>query len=36
MMANDNKLPVSIGRQLNAAADNEFILLEVTDFLKTR
>lgn len=36
LVANDNNLPGSTGRQLNAAADNEFILLEVGDFLKAR
>jgi len=34
LVANDNNLPGSTGRQLHAAADNEFILLEVGDFLK--
>lgn len=36
MLANDNNLPSSTGRQLNAAADNEFILLEVADFLNAK
>lgn len=36
MVANDNNLPGSTGRRLDAAADNEFILLEVADFLKAR
>ena len=36
MVANDNNLPGSTGRQLNTAADNEFILLEVADFLKAK
>lgn len=36
MVANDNNLPGSTGRQLDAAADNEFILLDVADFLKAR
>lgn len=36
MVANDNNLPGSTGRRLDTAADNEFILLEVADFLETR
>ncbi|WP_027965714.1 esterase-like activity of phytase family protein [Halomonas halocynthiae] len=36
MVANDNNLPGSTGRQLDAAADNEFILLDVADFLNAR
>lgn len=36
MLANDNNLPGSTGRQLDAAADNEFILLDVTDFLNAQ
>lgn len=33
LVANDNNLPFSGGREIGKAADNEFILLEVTDFL---
>ena len=36
MIGNDNNLPYSSGRKLDAAADNEFALLEVTEFLATR
>lgn len=36
LVANDNNLPGSTGRQLDAAADNEFILLEAAEFLKAR
>ena len=33
MVANDNNLPFSGGREIGKAANNEFILLEVADFL---
>ncbi|MHB2264181.1 esterase-like activity of phytase family protein [Aliihoeflea sp. PC F10.4] len=36
IVANDNNLPFSGGRQIGTAADNEFILLEVADFLAAR
>ncbi len=36
VVANDNNLPFSAGRQPNKTDDNEFILLEVGDFLKAR
>ena len=36
MIGNDNNLPYSSGRKLDAAADNEFALLEVSEFLATR
>jgi hypothetical protein len=36
LVANDNNLPYSSGRQLDAAADNEMILLEVADFLAAK
>ncbi len=36
MVANDNNLPFSSGRKLDAAADNEFILLRVPEFLAAK
>ena len=36
MVANDNNLPFSGGRRIGTAADNEFILLEVADFLAAK
>ena len=36
LIANDNNLPFSGGRQIGEAAHNEFILLEVADFLNAR
>lgn len=36
LVANDNNLPFSSGRRLDAAADNEFLLLEVADFLAAK
>ncbi|GGE33828.1 hypothetical protein GCM10007276_08960 [Agaricicola taiwanensis] len=36
LVANDNNLPFSAGRQIGKAADNEFILLEVSDLLNAR
>lgn len=36
MISNDNNLPYSSGRKLDAAADNEFALLEVADFLAAK
>ncbi|NUB44284.1 esterase-like activity of phytase family protein [Fertoebacter nigrum] len=36
MVANDNNLPYSSGRQLDAAADNEFILLSVPELLAAK
>lgn len=36
MVANDNNLPCSSGRALDSAADNEFILLSVSEFLAAR
>lgn len=36
IVANDNNLPFSAGRQLGHAADNEFILLDVPEFLAAR
>jgi hypothetical protein len=36
MVGNDNNLPFSSGRKLDAAADNEMILLEAADFLAAR
>lgn len=36
LVANDNNLPFSAGRQIGVAADNEFILLEVGEFLTAR
>lgn len=36
MIANDNNLPFSGGREIGKAANNEFILLEVGDFLNAR
>ena len=34
IVGNDNNLPFSAGRALDKADDNEFVLLEVGDFLK--
>jgi hypothetical protein len=34
VVGNDNNLPFSSSREPNKADDNEFVLLEVTDFLK--
>lgn len=36
MVANDNNLPFSGGRQIGRAADNEFILLEVAELLSAK
>lgn len=36
MVGNDNNLPYSSGRQLDKAADNEAILLEVPEFLSAK
>jgi hypothetical protein len=36
LVANDNNLPFSSGRRLDAAAANEFILLEVPELLGAR
>ena len=36
MIANDNNLPFSGGREIGKAANNEFILLEVADFLAAK
>ena len=36
LIANDNNLPFSGGRQIGEAAHNEFILLEVADFLAAK
>ncbi|MCO5156511.1 MAG: esterase-like activity of phytase family protein [Aquamicrobium sp.] len=36
MVANDNNLPFSGGREIGKAANNEFILLEVADFLAVK
>lgn len=36
MVANDNNLPFSGGREIGKAANNEFILLEVADFLAAK
>jgi hypothetical protein len=36
LVANDNNLPFSGGRQIGEAANNEFILLEVGEFLAAR
>jgi hypothetical protein len=36
LIANDNNLPFSGGRQIGEAANNEFILLEVADFLNAK
>jgi hypothetical protein len=36
VVANDNNLPFSAGREVNKADNNEFILLRVPDFLKAR
>ena len=34
VVGNDNNLPFSAGRAIDKADDNEFVILEVTDFLK--
>lgn len=36
LVANDNNLPFSAGRKIGEAANNEFILLEVGEFLASR
>jgi len=36
LVANDNNLPFSAGRKIGEAANNEFILLEVSEFLTAR
>jgi hypothetical protein len=36
IVGNDNNLPFSAGRRVNQADDNEFVLLEVGDFLAAR
>jgi hypothetical protein len=36
IVGNDNNLPFSAGRSLNAADDNEFVILEVADFLNAK
>lgn len=36
IVGNDNNLPFSAGRSLNKADDNEFVLLEVGEFLKAK
>lgn len=36
IVGNDNNLPFSAGRALDKADDNEFVLLEVDDFLKAK
>ncbi|MBA8905878.1 esterase-like activity of phytase family protein [Aminobacter ciceronei] len=36
VVGNDNNLPFSAGRSLDKADDNEFVLLEVGDFLKAK
>jgi hypothetical protein len=36
IVANDNNLPYSSGRELGKQDDNEMVLLEVTDFLKAK
>jgi hypothetical protein len=36
MVANDNNLPFSGGREIGVAANNEFVLLEVADFLAAK
>ena len=36
IVGNDNNLPFSTSREPNKADDNEFILLEVGDFLKAK
>ncbi len=36
LVANDNNLPFSAGRKIGEAANNEFILLEVSEFLAAR
>ena len=36
IVGNDNNLPFSSSRDPNKADDNEFVLLEVSDFLKAK
>ncbi len=36
VIGNDNNLPFSSSRDPNVADDNEFVLLEVADFLKAK
>ena len=36
LVANDNNLPYSGGREIGRAADNEFILLSVPELLSAR
>lgn len=36
VVGNDNNLPFSAGRAIDKADDNEFVLLEVADFLKAK
>jgi hypothetical protein len=36
LVANDNNLPFSAGRRIGQAANNEFILLDVADFLAAK
>ena len=36
LVGNDNNLPFSSGRQLDAAADNEMMLLSVPELLAAR
>ena len=36
IVGNDNNLPFSSGRDPNKADDNEFVLLEVGEFLKAK
>ena len=36
IVGNDNNLPFSTSRDPNKADDNEFVLLEVADFLKAK
>ena len=36
IVANDNNFPYSAGREPNKQDDNEFILLDVADFLKAK
>ncbi len=36
IVGNDNNLPFSIGRFIDRADDNEFVLLDVGDFLQAK
>ena len=36
IVGNDNNLPFSAGRKVDAADDNEFVILEVADFLNAK